>query len=636
MPEISDYIQDINKRIFLPGLQREYVWSEKQTEKLFDSLIRGYPVGQITQWDVAHTDTDYYPYKFIQKYVDDRRAVPESLREKGYRKYNEEASKDQSNLSYLVIDGQQRLTSLFIGLVGQRIRYTKGKGGKRSNIQHWSSRELCVNLLGHPDFNDDQLSGDFEFEFKHTDDFDDKSGFGFTENTKGIERYWFPLPNMMNENREVKSSKELMDITDEELNKANLSEERRRHLKEIRSRVIPEIKSQILNEKIKSEEVKKEASDIKEIFQRINIEGEDPDPHQLLLSRMMSTWPFSEPEDEKINPRELTEKWVPSFQQEYEAYNTKIDRELFMRYSMYIIGKTLKTNPVTELGESELLEIRDKWLRDGPKVSKHESGDGIWFCYGLDAALKSVTKLGFTSGSMSTMAIIAALGKFYYYNPNADPDNEENLRSIYNLLSRLLLLKSSKGSISRVEATRISNFIHENIDKDYTIFPTDEVLDYLMDYVDAEITAEIVENIVEQAEYQNATSSSIFSNWDVAAILDLSTPYAQYTSVDKLEVDHIYPEARASEIANELGVDEEEINIHRIGNLQLLPREKNRQKSDKPPIKWLQNGLGDVEKDEIKRVNNFPDEYPSVENYQEFVEAREKKIIEAVTEEVQS
>ncbi|WP_146417589.1 DUF262 domain-containing protein [Haloarcula hispanica] len=636
MTEISDYIQDINERIFLPGLQREYVWSEKQTEKLFDSLIRGYPVGQITQWDVAHTDTEYYPYKFIQNYVDDQRAVPESLRKEGYRKYNEEASEEQSNLSYLVIDGQQRLTSLFIGLVGQRIRYTKGMGGKRSNIQHWSSRELCVNLLGHPDFNDEKLSGDFEFKFKQTSDFDNQSGFGFTETSKGIERYWFPLPKMMNENREVKSSKELMDMTDKELKGVNLSESRRQHLKEIRSRVLPEIKSQILNENIQSEEVKKEASDIKEIFQRINIEGEDPDPHQLLLSRMMSTWPFTGPDNEKINPRELTENWVPSFQQEYEAYNTKIDRELFMRYSMYIIGKTLKTNPVTELGESELLEIRSKWLKEGPEVSKHESGDGMWFCYGLDAALKSVTKLGFTSGSMSTMAIIAALGKFYYYNPNANPDDEENLRSVYNLLSRLLLLKSSKGSIGRVEATRISKFIHENKEEDYTIFPTDEVWDFLMDYMDAEITEEIIENIVKQAEYQNSTPSGIFSNWDVAAILDLSTPYAQYTSVDKLEVDHIFPEAKAGEIADELSIAEDELNIHRIGNLQLLPSEKNRQKSDKLPIEWLQNDLGDVEKDEIKRVNNFPDDYPTVENYREFIEAREKDIIEAVTEEIQS
>jgi len=40
MTKISNHIQDLNGRIFLPGLQREFVWDRDQIELLFDSLIR--------------------------------------------------------------------------------------------------------------------------------------------------------------------------------------------------------------------------------------------------------------------------------------------------------------------------------------------------------------------------------------------------------------------------------------------------------------------------------------------------------------------------------------------------------------------------------------------------------------------
>ncbi|AXG06564.1 DUF262 domain-containing protein [Haloplanus rubicundus] len=638
MGDISDYIQDINRRIFLPGLQREFVWSEKQTENLFDSLIREYPIGLITRWDVAHTDAEYYPYEFIQNYVDDSRAVPDTLNDEGYRKYNEEADEESSDLSYLVIDGQQRLTSLFIGLCGQRIEYTKGKGGRRSNIEHWSSRELCVNLLGHPDFDGDDLAGDYEFEFRKTADYDDGSDFGFVRDSDGTERYWYPLPKMMNEQREVRSARDRRNETESELADADLSEERRSHLLEIRSEVLPKIESRILDAELPSKDVKKNSSEIKEIFQRINIEGEDPDPYQLLLSRMMSTWPFTPPEAKQINPRKKTEQWVQSFQDKFGGYETKIDRQLFMRYSMYLVDNVLKTRPISDLTDSDMEEIRKKWLQDRGQGSEHEADTCRWYCYCLDAAFTSVTKLGFNSTSMSTMAMIAALGKFYYLNPNADPEGENNLRQIYRFLSKLLLLKSSKGSLGRVEATRVSNFLSENRNEDYTEFPADEAFEYLKSFTDIEIGTETVKNIVKHAEYQNSTSSDVFSSWDVAAILNLSTPYAQFADADSLEVDHIYPQSKAEKIADELDLDEgNEINIHRVGNLQLLPGEKNRQKGSKEPANWLQDDLSDHERGEYKRVNNFPDAYyPLVDNYPDFVREREEMIIESITEEVQS
>lgn len=631
MVTISDYVQDINERIFLPGLQREFVWNRKQTENLFDSLIREYPVGMITRWDVAHSDAEYYPYEFIRDYVDDRRAVPDSVSVEGFEKYNNEVDEDAESgtLSYLVIDGQQRLTSLFIGLLGRRIDYTKGKGGSRSNIDHWSVYELCVNLFGHPDFDGDNLAGDYEFEFRTTGEHHGNDQTGYVESSDGTERFWYPLPKMMDEDRSVRSMSEVNQEIREEIDKIDVNSARRSDLNTIRAEVLPKISSRILSAELPVKDVKKPSSEIKEIFQRINIEGESPDPYQLLLSRMMSTWPFAPPVEAQINPRRKTENWVREFKQAHDAYERKIGREIFMRYSMYLDNNVLKTGPVTQLDNNELLEIRDIWLAD-PISGPSTGSECHRFSSSLDDAFETLTTLGFTETTMNTTSMIAALGKFYYYNPEVDPTGTENLEQVYRFVSQLRLLKSSKGSLGRVEGTRVSNFIHENLTTDYEQFPADDAFDYL----DVEIARETVEKMVGEASYGTGnTDRDKFSDWEVAAILNLSTPTFSHMNMSNIEVDHIYPKSKIEEISNVTGIDESEINIHRVGNLQLLPESVNREKGTKLPVQWL-SSLDGTEEAKYKRVNNFPSTTPTPGNYIQFVEQREEQLVDEIADEL--
>ncbi|MCI7044392.1 MAG: DUF262 domain-containing protein [Spirochaetes bacterium] len=48
--------EGLNYDIFLPAIQRPFVWldrpSEKRIEKFFDSLLRGYPIGSFLLWRV--------------------------------------------------------------------------------------------------------------------------------------------------------------------------------------------------------------------------------------------------------------------------------------------------------------------------------------------------------------------------------------------------------------------------------------------------------------------------------------------------------------------------------------------------------------------------------------------------------
>jgi Protein of unknown function DUF262 len=58
-----------NKRYFLPAIQREFVWETAQIEQLFDSVLRGYPIGSFLFWLVSPQNSKEYEfYEFIRDY----------------------------------------------------------------------------------------------------------------------------------------------------------------------------------------------------------------------------------------------------------------------------------------------------------------------------------------------------------------------------------------------------------------------------------------------------------------------------------------------------------------------------------------------------------------------------------------
>src|SRR5438128_3577206 len=82
---------------WLPNIQRPFVWGEDQICRLFDSILREYPISTLLIWK---TDSTIRRRKFIDNWNSTIRLtdfyVPESKKKK-----------------CLVLDGQQRLQSLF-------------------------------------------------------------------------------------------------------------------------------------------------------------------------------------------------------------------------------------------------------------------------------------------------------------------------------------------------------------------------------------------------------------------------------------------------------------------------------------------------------------------------------------------
>ena len=58
-----------SNEFLLPAIQREFVWSHKKIEWLFDSLMRGYPISSFLFWKVEEKVSEQYKfYRFINEY----------------------------------------------------------------------------------------------------------------------------------------------------------------------------------------------------------------------------------------------------------------------------------------------------------------------------------------------------------------------------------------------------------------------------------------------------------------------------------------------------------------------------------------------------------------------------------------
>src|ERR1700722_20852823 len=87
---------------WLPNIQRPFVWSEDQICRLFDSILREYPISTLLIWK---TTSDIRRRKFIENW-------------KAKLDLSDFFMVDNKKKKSLVLDGQQRLQSLFIGLCG--------------------------------------------------------------------------------------------------------------------------------------------------------------------------------------------------------------------------------------------------------------------------------------------------------------------------------------------------------------------------------------------------------------------------------------------------------------------------------------------------------------------------------------
>ena len=82
----------------LPELQRPFIWKDAKVRDLFDSMMRGYPIGYLMLWECPTLDKSIHIGVDAHSY-----ASPKEV----------------------IIDGQQRLTSLYAVMKGKKVINSK-------------------------------------------------------------------------------------------------------------------------------------------------------------------------------------------------------------------------------------------------------------------------------------------------------------------------------------------------------------------------------------------------------------------------------------------------------------------------------------------------------------------------------
>lgn len=102
---ISDVVQSIgNDEFRLPSIQRSFVWNQERICKLMDSIMNDYPIGSFLAWRPPQS-LKIRTRKFMEDFETDMRLLSDE-------------EKIPSS-AYLVLDGQQRLQSLYLAFYGK-------------------------------------------------------------------------------------------------------------------------------------------------------------------------------------------------------------------------------------------------------------------------------------------------------------------------------------------------------------------------------------------------------------------------------------------------------------------------------------------------------------------------------------
>src|SRR5690554_4379744 len=102
---ITEALREIQENaLVLPAIQREYVWKPSQVIGLFDSVMRGYPIGSFLAWKIEPETVQRFKfYGFMKDY------------NQFSNRHNPDLDLPDKQVTAM-LDGQQRLTSLNIGL----------------------------------------------------------------------------------------------------------------------------------------------------------------------------------------------------------------------------------------------------------------------------------------------------------------------------------------------------------------------------------------------------------------------------------------------------------------------------------------------------------------------------------------
>ena len=541
---VKDAIESIcTNEYVLPAIQREFVWDTDQITQLFDSLMRGYPIGSFLFWNVEKENCQNYKfYGFLASYHerDNRHNPPKDL-----------AGKDGITA---ILDGQQRLTALNIGLKGtyaQKVKYRRW-----DSPDAFPKKKLYLNLLNPLDSEDVESRYDFRF----LSDKDAQNGSG---------EHWFPVNEVLNFNhiRDINNYLRENNILEEEF-----PEECLFNLYDV---ICEKPRINFFLER------DQELDKVLNIFIRVNSGGKVLSRSDLLLSIATAQW-------SSIDAREAIHDLVDDLNRIGQGFDFTKD---------FVLKSCLVLADISDIG----FKVKNFTQDNMQKIESYWEN----ISESLQMSVKLASRFGY---NWTTLTANNALIPIAYYLLSRDlpvgyierDEYSEDRQKIHQWVIRAILKTGTFGSSTDTTLRALRDTIKVNFDS----FPTNDLDASLKKFGKAlRFEVEEIDDLLDQTYGTRLTFS-------VLALL-----YPNIDFRNHFHQDHIFPKSLfAKTKLQKAGVPEDQIDEFiscrdKIANLQLLEGVQNQQKSTKMPYEWLSEN-NSINYDVWKECNFITDDLP--------------------------
>ena len=571
---IGDVLLDVNNSYFLPAIQRPYVWSAGQVIALFDSLMKGYPISSFMFWAVDDaTKAELRCYKFIENYRPDL--------------MNEQTSAEGRDV-ILVLDGQQRLTSLLIGLRGTFSE--KAKGARVNNASAWSAKTLYLDLLKDPDPKNNEEGDSDELGITYG------LAFHHMRTANNHRHHWFKVGSML-DYATAERLEALIAKVKAELHTGVSAWERGLVEDNLRRLHCVIWKEEAINFYTEHDQ---SVDRVLDIFVRANDGGTKLSKADLLMSLITSKWSSGSARDE-ING------FVDFINKDLGTSN-KVTRDLVLKASLVVCDFEVTYN-VKNFTTEAIATIEQKW--GGIKKA-------------IENTFRLLNRCGITGENLGSLNSILPLVYYIYNTPDFDFRGSSEFErfsaaAMHCWLVNSLLVSAFVGqSDQAITTARTAIRDHLRVARD---FPMQKLFDAMakggrLSQVDERTIEELLE--MQYGRPRTFVALSLLyhgidwngSNWHIDHIIPQADAQKNILRGRNL------PEHRIQEI---LGA------VNSLGNLQLLRGDENIEKSNLPFRSWITGRRGDFHAQHM-----IPERLDlcDVIWLPEFVRAREKLIRE--------
>lgn len=566
---IKKVVKDISaNKYVLPSIQREYVWDTEQIETLFDSLMRGYPIGTFLFWEIEKKHVnDYVFYAFMKNYHE--------LKDR----HNKKIDLKGSDGVIAVLDGQQRLTSIFLGLKGTYAYKNKYKS--KLNIKSYPERKLYLNLLS----KSQDINNEYDFRFLTKDE---------VKNDEKIN--WFEVGKILDFNEEGDVLTYIIQNIQYNKNYSYTTEQMT-----FANNTLAKLFSVINKDGIISyyNEDSTELDKVLNIFIRVNSGGTKLSYSDLLLSIASAQW-------DKHDAREEIIDFVNEINDIGDGF--KFNKDFVLKSALVLSDLPNIAFKVDNFNKSNMQIIEDNWETIKKSIRQ---------------AVLLVSSFGYSGETLTSNNSLIPIA--YYLmckeNPKNYIESGKNL-SDKNNIKRWLISTLLKRVFSG-QSDNVLNQIRDIIKYNHDEFPLEKIQDKFKGSNKSIIfTEDDIDEFLLNLKYGKADT--------------LSTLMLLYPSLDfnnKFHIDHIYPKSKFNKrYLIEKGVAEEKIaeyidSVNDIENLQLLAAQINEEKLNADFDEWFNTHLRSEEmKNNYRTVNFLPDMKYDYNNYLIFIEKRRKLI----------